>query len=563
MIPNIRITAARLVALLVLAALLCAGVQAAVAAEQTLIMSMGSLKYENATDPTISSEIVQGTGWTYPHYYTHYAPLIEQDTNGKIIPWLAESYEVSDDHKTITFRLRKGIEFADGTSFNASVAKFNFDRILGYGYRDKTRLTLCAPVTYYDSSEVLDEYTLRVQFTQGWLNIARDLTTLAYYYGFISPRDVEPAWSIKGVLKPEKMNNGLGPYFVDENETIPKEKVVLIKRHSWRDDLDFHKPNMDKIVLTLIADPQTAIIALKKGEINFINRYNSPTMDSLLELEKNPDISIKSRTSSNTYFISTAHWKVPFNGSDGILLRKAINYALDREEIAEGAFFGYATPATDTMFLSPLLPDVPECCHKGYEYNIDKAKQILSDAGWKDADGDDILDKNGESLKDFNLVISSASGLNWMPDTAVMVQSQLKKVGIDVKIQTLEPNLFSEAQKNGNFNLKLDYTRPNPMTFQLKLFNSSLIVSGTYNDSRYVNENNTLGNIVHQAGIATREDERNEDVCKACDILYDDAGIIPLVHPMEYAVISSKVKGYEFAPGWGEYEHVEECWIEN
>ncbi len=342
---------------------------------------------------------------------------------------MAESYEVSDDHKIITFHLRKGIKFADGTPFNASVAKFNFDRILGYGWRDTRRLTLCAPITYYDTSEVLDEYALKVQFTQGWLNIARDLTDLAYYYGFISPRDVEPAWDVKGTLKPEMMQNGLGPYYVDENETIPKEKVVLKRRLSWRDDLNFHKPKVDKIVLTAVADPQTAVMALKNGEINFINRYSSPSLESLLELENNQDITVKSKPSSRTFLIQTAYWKKPFSGSDGILLRKAINYALDREEIAKGAFLGYATPATDTMYLSPLLPDVSECCHKGYDYNIDKAKQILSDAGWKDTDGDGILDKNGKSLKDLDLVITSESGLNWMTDTALMVQSQLKKAG--------------------------------------------------------------------------------------------------------------------------------------
>lgn len=552
--------AARIAGLLVLAALLCAGVQAAVAEEeQTLIMSLGSMTYEHATDPTIYSEIVPGTGWSYPHYYTHYAPLIQQDTNGNIIPWMAESYEVSDDYDSITFHLRKGIKFADGTPFNASVAKFNFDRILGYGWRMERYLTLCAPITYYDSSEALDEYTLEVHFTQGWLDIARDLTHPSCYYGFISPWDVEPAWDIKGTLKPEKMYNGLGAYYVDENETIPNEKVALIRRHSWRDDLDFHKPKMDKIVLTVIADPQTAVMALEKGEINFIN-FAKPSLESLLELEKNPDITIKSRPSPRTYQIITAFWKQPFNGSDGILLRKAINYALDREEIAEGAFLGYATPATDTMYFSPLLPDVPECCHKGYDYNIDKAKQILSDAGWKDMDGDGILDKNSTSLKNLKMVITSQSGYDWMTDTALIVQSQLNKVGIDVTIQTLEWNVFQEAIKNGDLDLLLDYTTTDPMTFQLKDFNPSLIL---YGHGDYADENDTLGNIVYEAGIATSEEERDEYVCQACDILYEDAGTIPLVHPMDYAVMSSKVKGYEFGgSSWSQWEHAEECWIE-
>ncbi|OPY56953.1 MAG: Bacterial extracellular solute-binding proteins, family 5 Middle [Methanosaeta sp. PtaU1.Bin112] len=333
--------------------------------------------------------------------------------------------------------------------------------------------------------------------------------------------------------------------------------------HSWRDDLDFHKPKIDTIILTCITDPTTVVTALTKGDINFINRYYSPTLESLIELKGNPEITIKSRPSSRTYFISTAYWKEPFSGSDGIHLRKAINYALDREEIVTGAFFGYATPATDTMLLSPLLPDAPECCYKGYDYNISKAKQILSDAGWKDMNGDSILEKNGKSLRDLDLVITSDSGTNagltWMKDVALIVQSQLKNVGINVKIRTLESSAFAEATKNGDFDLRLQYTQYQPTTFQLKIFNSSLIL---YGNSSYANENNTLENIAYKAGIGISEKVRDQNICQACNILYEDAGTIPLVHPMEYTVMSSKVKGYEFGNGNGYLEHAEECWID-
>jgi len=528
--------------------------------EQTLIMSKGTATPSDmdfGTDPTISSQIEEGTGFQYHHYFTHYSPLIDQDTNGNIIPWMAESYEVSDDYDAITFHLRKGIKFADGTPFNASVAKFNFDRYLGYGWRIKGNLASFAPVKYYDYSEVLDEYSLKVQFTQGWLDIARDLSGYASF--FISPWDVKPSWDIKGTLKSEKRYNGLGAYYVDENESIRNQKVVLNRRHSWRDDLNFHVPTMDQIVLTLIADPHTAVMALEKGEINYIQRYNGPPLESLLELEKNPDITIKSRPAVKglTYAIQTAWWKEPFNGSNGILLRKAINYALDRDEIVNGVFFGYATPATDTMYLNPLWPGMPECCHKGYDYNIDKAKQYLAESGWTDTDGDGILDKNGTFLKDLNFVISSSSEFNWMLDTALMVQHQLKKIGIDVKIQPLEYSVYGEALKNGEYDLALYYTSG----VKLTKFNPSLTTAA---NPTYANENNTLQDIAYKAEIATSIEELNQYRCQACNILYEEAGIIPLVHSMNYAVMSSKIRGYEFRVKTDYYDqHIEECWIED
>ncbi|MFZ3145347.1 ABC transporter substrate-binding protein [Methanothrix sp.] len=547
--------------LLVLAALLGVGAQAAVAEENALTMSMGAIG-DLGTDPTLSANLFPESGGRgVYHPYTHYSPLIDWDNDGNIIPWVAESFEVSDDLKTITFHLRKGIKFADGTPLNASIVKFNFDRVITYGctdMRDKQKLPI---YLYYDYSEASDENTFEIHFTQGWLNVARDFPRNQAYSEFISPLDVDPAWDITGTLKPDKRYNGIGPYYVDENESIPKEKVVLIKRNSWRDDLNFHAPKIDKIVLTLIADPQTAVLALEKGEIDYICRYWNPSIDSLVKLENAPEITIETEPDARTFFLTTAYWKEPFNGSDGILLRKAICYGLNRKEIVDGAFSGYATPATDTMHLSPLSPEVPGCCYKGYDYDMDKAKKLLAEAGWKDMDGDGILDKNGKPLE-LDLAISSSLTLGWMKDLAVMVQSQLEDMGIEINIRSLEPSAYSNtlsAGSAGDFDLILAYTDPGvyPMTHKLMVFNSSM----SYMRSMYVNGNDTLDEIVYNAYMASNKMERDQYICEVCNILYEDAGLIPLVHPMKYAVMNSKVKGFKFDAGWGTYEHVEECEI--
>jgi len=544
---------------LLLVLLLCSGLQTALAMENTLNMSIGTMG-GLGTDPTFNAKLFpESGGWQNYHYYTHYSPLIDRDGDGNIIPWMAESFEVSDDNKIITFNLRKGVKFADGTPFNASVAKFNFDRVITYGCTNRRDIDKLPIYVYYDYSEAPDENTFKIHFTEGWLNVARDLPQNQAYSAFISPQDVNPVGDIRGILKPEKRYNGLGPYYVDENESIPKEKVVLKKRNSWRDDLNFHKPKMDKIVLTHIADPQTAVLALEKGEIDYICRYWNPALDSLVKLVNNPEITIKTRPDARTFFLATAYWKEPFNGSDGILLRKAMCYALDRKEIIDGAFYGYATQAIDTMFLSPLLPEVPDCCHKGYDSNPDKSKQLLAEAGWKDADGDGILDKNGKPIKDLDLVISPSSTMQWMTGLAVLVQSQLKDMGIKVNIRSLESSAYTDSRKTGDYDLLLSYNNPRmaPMTQQLIVFNSSM---GSVRD-QYCNGNDTLDEIVYNAYMAPNKVERDQNICNACNILYEEAGIIPLIHPIEYAVMSSSVKGFEFGSGWGDYEHLEECEI--
>lgn len=546
-------------------ALLCIGMQIAVAAENTLTMSVGKMG-DLGTDPTVSNTLMPETGGSQPyHYWTHFSPLITLNSNGSIIPWMAESYEVSDDYRTITFHLRNGIKFADDTQLNASVLKFNFDRIIKYGLEDyagKSSTRRWDIFMKYDYSEAVDENTFEIHFTSGWLDMPHDLAVKGIYGIFISPTDVEPAWDIKGVLRPDKKYNGLGPYYVNENESISKQKAVLQRRHSWRDDYDFHKPKLDELVLNYIADTQVAVMALENGDIDFIGRYWNAPLDMLLGLENDPDITIETRPSTYLYFIYTAWWKEPFNGTDGILLRKAINYALDRTEIVNGAFSGYAVPATDGMALSPSRPDTPECCGRGYNCDLEKAKQLLAEAGWEDINGDGILEKDRKAL-DLDLVIQDTSDLWWMKDLALMVQSQLREVGINIEIRSVGDSTTKvEIQKKGNYDLVMHYGGGSVFSVPetLRGFNLKGVAIDFYG-----NQNGTLEMIAESVTDSLSEDERNSNVCQACNILYEEAGIIPLVYEVDYAVMSSKVKGFTMGPYSGSYflDHIEECWIED
>jgi peptide/nickel transport system substrate-binding protein len=315
-------------------------------------------------------------------------------------------------------------------------------------------------------------------------------------------------------------------------------------------------------VLTYIADPQVAVMALEKGEIDYIIRYWNAQPDMLRQLESNSEITIVTHPQTRLYYYATAWWKEPFNGQDGILLRKAINYALNRTEIAKGAFNGYADPATDAMILSAQRPDSPECCHKGYDYDIDKAKQLLAEAGWKDTDGDGTLDKNGKPLKDLDLVFQDTPDLWGCKDQALVVQSQLKKIGINIKLRGMDNAGVNEAMKKGDYHLLGCYTSGRTTSAANEL--STFVLPKPWINF-YANENDTLKTIVKNAQMSISEKELNQNLCEACNILYEEAGIIPLVYPVEYAVMSSKVKGFKMGPYSGAYfaDHIEECWMEN
>jgi len=561
---NLGKTASPLAALLMLAALLGACVQAAVAEENQLNIGIKTLNQyygeEYGKDPTLSNSQFpeEGGACVAQHRYTHFSPLITLDGDGNVIPWLADSYEVTDND--ITFHLRDGIKFADGTPLNASTVKFNLDRIITYGWKDKfggDGIQGGKPIfEYYESSEVIDDNTLRVHFSKGWLDMPNEFANMHFLGYFISPADVVPAWDIKGTLKYEKRYNGLGPYYVDEDASIQKEKVVLKRRNSWYDELDFHKPMLDTMVFTVISDAQTRLMALEKGDIDYIYRYWNAPLDALPSLQEDSSFTIVSRPDTQMYVLRTAWWKEPFNGTDGISLRKAICYTLNRDVLAEGAFYNYATPATDSMILSPSLPGVPDCCKNGYGYDLEKAKQMLADDGWEDLNGDGILEKNGRSLK-IDLLISS-SYYAWQKDLAILLQSQLKEVGIDVVIQDMEYGAWKEAKNNGEFDLGFSWSYPRYVPAGQSLqFNFE---STTQYGNLYEDLDGSLDEIAKNSELATSETEREGYICQACQILYDEAGAIPLVYRNEYAVMSSKVEGFEFG-ALEILDRLEECTI--
>ncbi|MDD1762720.1 MAG: ABC transporter substrate-binding protein [Methanothrix sp.] len=565
MIPNIRMMAARLAALLVLAALFCAGVQAAMAAEETLNIGIGILQTfscsEYGKDPTLSEKDFPDRGGVLmaQHKRTHFAPLVTLDGNGSVIPWLAESYEISGDYRTITFHLRKEVKFADGKPLNASVVMFNLDRILTYGWKEK--FSWAAAVKDYESTEIVDENTIRVHFKKGGLDALKGLCAAPGFGFFISPWDVLPEWDIRGTLKEDRKYNGLGPYYVDENESIQKQKLVLVKRNSWYDELNFHKPTVDKIVFTVISDPQTRVAALEKGKIDYISRYWNPSWDSLPSLESNSKVSIVARQNTRMNLLVTAWWKEPFNGTDGLKLRKALNYVLDRNEIVEGAFNGYAVAATDSMYLSPLLPGVADCCHKGYDYNIEMARKLLAESGWKDTDADGVLDKNGKPLRlQFIVCSDDNSDCNWQKDSALIIQSQLKMIGIDVQIQSMESGSRQEAIKKGDFDLRFWWSYPRSTSVTQSLVSD--FCTGNDTERAYLNENRTLDALIKNAESADSEETREDLICQACQILYNEAAVIPLVYPKEYALVSSRVKNFQFG-AYDALDPFEECRIED
>jgi len=317
----------------------------------------------------------------------------------KIVPELAQSWEVLEEGKTYVFHLVQGVHFHDGTDFDAAAAKWNFDRILDPEVKSWVR-------PYYeeiDKVEAVDKYTLRIQMKEP--SGALPLALAGYFQGvpMASPTSVA-TYDKDWVRHP----TGTGPYLL--KEWIPGQHVVLEKNpHYFKPGL----PYLDTLEFRIMKDALTASASLRSGEVDFL--VGVPLQQALL-LEKSQGITVVTGPEMSPTIAFLNMRVKPF---DDVRARRAIGgYGLDRTEIAKVAFQGRTKP-----LVSVLPPGVPDAIdlNELYPYKPDEAKRLLQELGYEAK----------HPLK-FTILISNADPT--MADTATLIKNQMAKIGVEAKI---------------------------------------------------------------------------------------------------------------------------------
>jgi glutathione transport system substrate-binding protein len=316
---------------------------------------------------------------------------------------LAEKWEASPDAKTFTFFLRKGIKFHDGTPFNAAAVKYNFDRVTN----PDNKLKRYGLYSIISKTEVVDEYTVKFTTSKPF---GAMLATFAHPAGGI----VSPAAAKLGADAPAfgKKPIGTGPYkFV---EWVPGDHLTVEKfADYWNAE---QGAKVDRFVIKPVPESGTRINMLLAGDAHFINTVPYPQVKLVKDSK---DVSVAENEAIYTYWVAMNTQKAPFNDKR---VRQALNYAIDKQAIIDAVLAGYGK-AID----SPLAPRVwGYKAVKSYPYDVKKAKEMLAAAG-----------------------VTSAKTTMWVSDNteskqvAVALQGQLKEVGIEVEVVTMEAATLS------------------------------------------------------------------------------------------------------------------------
>lgn len=408
-----------------------------------------------------------------------YSALLTKDNDGKVVGDIAESWEASDDYLTYTFKIRKDVKFHNGESLTAEDVKFTFD----LGMESPQVADLFA---VFESVEIIDDYTIKVNLK---FKYAPLLEKLSYpnTAGIICKKTYEEVGQEHYVENPI----GTGPYKIKS-----WEKGIKIILESFEEY--YKKPaSIKEVTIRFIPDPTTATIAIESGEIDMTDNVSIVDLEAI----SNDIVGVYESPSTHFNWVAINTSIAPFNDAK---VRKAIEYAIDKESVIIAALEGHGTVA-ETIAFDGILGYDPTI--GGNEYNPEKAKELLAEAGYSNGIETTML-----ALGGYTSVVAET------------VQANLMEVGINVEIQNMEPSAFLQDILGGNYDIS--FLASDSLTYDPEQIYQRLHPQGTYSVSLYDNAelNKELEIILQESD----ETQRANSVVKVQKIFKEEVPLVPL-----------------------------------
>jgi peptide/nickel transport system substrate-binding protein len=415
--------------------------------------------------------------------------LTWDDENGSPVARLGTKWEIAPDGKSITFTLRQGVKFHDGTDFNADAVKWNFDAVMA-----KKPYAL-APMT---SVDVIDPYTVRLNlsiFSNAMFNVLS-------FQDIISPTAVQ-----KNGIEWARINPvGTGPFKFSEFKSQTYLRVVKNTNY-WQQG----KPYLDGINFDFVADKTVGSMAFEKGSGDMQMQITEQIANDL----QKKGFTIRYMPGS-AYFLAcdSANKDSPFSN---IKVRQAVEYALNKDDITKAIGYGFMQPLYQ---LAPPSIAGHNASIPGHKYDPAKAKQLLKEAGYPDG---------------FKTMLIAQNTMN--QDQLVAMQTFWKEVGIDARLELVDAAKWSEYRSKGWKNgLGISRTGLDPnMNQKIQQDLSSIAVFPTM--ARPEKWQSTLD----QSMAARTTEERKGYIQQLMQIAYDESFTTPLWVGCDMAALQKNV----------------------
>jgi peptide/nickel transport system substrate-binding protein len=442
---------------------------------------------------------------------TLYGSLIKYDLDGVTpVPDLAESWS-TPDAKVWTFKLRKDVKWHDGKPFTAEDVKFTFDAMLD----PKVNKTNIGILVTLKRTDVLDPHTVRLTFDEPLASLPVGLGWLI----FILPKHLLAGTDLNKPTEFLKNPIGTGPFKFKEFVAGSYTTVVP------NPDYFGEKAKIDAVIFKQIPDLNTQVAQVLTGELDIA----FPEVQQLDALKNAANVEVKYMTPIQYFFIGVNNRNPLFTDKR---VRQALAYAVDRQAILESAVQGKAILATGPIH--PAIkwaynPDV-----KKYPYDPTRAKELLTEAGWKPG-ASGTLAKDG---KPFSFTITSTSGNATRQQINVALQQYLKRVGIETKLEFLEPNLFDQKFFAFEFDCMMHFSQLFPDPDLINYF-------GTGKRNNYFGYSNPEADRLLEQGRSTTDPQKRAAAYKKFqEIVAEDVPVVFFYHPQEIDVVNRRVQNY-------------------
>lgn len=376
--------------------------------------------------------------------------LFFDSLNGSITPWLAQSYQVSSDAKSITFHLRQGVKWSDGQPFTADDVVFTLQDLKQYPTADSNNLWQTI-----QSVQATDQSTVVV-------TLSKASSPILWYLGGQTWMLPKHLWSSVG--DPTKYADdqpvGTGPFML---KSFAPQLIDLKKNPNyWQPG----KPQVSEIRYPSFDSNTSAQLLLSSGGVDWTGLF-TPNIQSTY---------VSRDTAHNHYwfppnnivmlYLNTG--KAPFNQ---LAVREAISGSIDRQQLYKVGESGYEPPANPTGLVLPSNQSFLNSNYSSLSYSVDTAKstQLMDGAGFTKGSDGIYVDKSGKKL---SFTIDVVTGwTDWVTDCQI-IATDLKAIGIDATVNALSFNAYFSALQMGNYDMAVSWTNPGPTPYYL--YNSLL-----------------------------------------------------------------------------------------
>lgn len=446
--------------------------------------------------------------------------LTDQDPKtGKIVPWLAKSWDISSDTTTFTFHLRSGVTFSDGSKLTAQVVKDNFDAVPKLGALGTLAEGYLSGVK---STTVVDPLTVKVTFSQPNAQFLQATSTHSL--------GIESSASVKKTPQ-QKCSDGVigsGPFVL--KQYVQNQSITLAKRtgYAWGSSLWSKKGEayLDKLVFKVVPEAGVRAGSLQSGQVDAVSSVGKANEAAL----KGAQVTLRRRANPGVVFgLGLNNSRPLFKDAK---VRQAILYAIDRQQIADTVFPTGTQPATSV--LAHTTPDHTDLA-SGLTFDAAKAKSLLEGAGWRTG-GDGIRAKDGKKL---------SLTIKWFPNATTnqpaleLIQQQLKAVGVEVVLKQLQITQFAPTLQSGDYDAVWgNVTRADPdilrSSFSTRLANFYRLPASS------------LDSALSEQAATVEAAKRRQLVTQAQRLIVQNARYVPVVELQTQLGVAKKVHDLNF-----------------